>query len=439
MKKHLFLISLMILVCGSVSAQSFLQRLGQKAKEAAQSAISEKVENAAKSGVDKAADILTGKNKSNSNSSSNSSSTAAENQVPDTPELAMSSEDNDFVPGSIVLFEDNLVGEKIGEFPSKWDISEGSVGVNRLGDRTVIKFDNNGGRIMPLMEKDMYSYLPDVFTLEFDIYLQKNQGDVGNMNFELGLMSREEDANTHNGFCAWLELRYSPWATDGYYVSYHCQKPSGDSVDGEAWNEKTHMKPGCFNHIAVSFNKRAFKVYINGFRVVNVPNMLAPKYLQFVYGDVENYPYCVLSNVRLAKGGVDLYDRNASDLTAAAAAVEKSMKESGKFVTNNILFESGKATLKPESMVDIQSVAEYMKKNPNVRFEVQGHCDNQGSDKVNDPLSQKRAEAIVAELVKLGVDEWNLRAVGKGSHEPVADNKTEAGRAQNRRVEFIKK
>jgi len=137
----------------------------------------------------------------------------------------------------------------------------------------------------------------------------------------------------------------------------------------------------------------------------------------------------------LAAGAVDLYDRNKTDLDAVA----KAMEETGKFVTNNILFETGKADLKAESMAEIEKVAAYMKANPSVRFEVQGHCDNQGSDKVNDPLSQKRSEAIVAALVKLGVDEWNLRAVGKGSHEPVADNKTEEGRAKNRRVEFIRK
>ena len=58
---------------------------------------------------------------------------------------------------------------------------------------------------------------------------------------------------------------------------------------------------------------------------------------------------------------------------------------------------------------------------------------------MTDPLSQKRAEAVVKALVSLGCDEFNLRAVGKGSHEPVAPNTTDEGRAKNRRVEFIKK
>ncbi|MBP3844147.1 MAG: OmpA family protein [Prevotella sp.] len=142
-----------------------------------------------------------------------------------------------------------------------------------------------------------------------------------------------------------------------------------------------------------------------------------------------------IRNVVIAKGAVALYDRNEQSMTA----VEKAIAETGKFVTNNILFETGKATLKPESMEEIQKVADYMKKNPQARFEVQGHTDNQGSDKVNDPLSQQRAEAVVKALEGLGCDPFNMRAVGKGSHEPVADNKTEAGRAKNRRVEFIKK
>ena len=58
---------------------------------------------------------------------------------------------------------------------------------------------------------------------------------------------------------------------------------------------------------------------------------------------------------------------------------------------------------------------------------------------MNDPLSQQRAEAVVKALEGLGVDGFNLRAVGKGSKEPVADNSTDEGRAKNRRVVFVKK
>ncbi len=154
---------------------------------------------------------------------------------------------------------------------------------------------------------------------------------------------------------------------------------------------------------------------------------------------VGDYKYSGFTNVVLAAGAKDLYERQTTDLSAAAAAVEKAIAETGKFVTNNILFETGKAALKPESMEEIQRVAEYMKANPSARFEVQGHTDNQGNDNINDKLSQQRAEAVVRALEEQGVDPFNLRPVGKGSHEPVADNKTEEGRAKNRRVEFIKK
>ncbi|MCR5548873.1 MAG: OmpA family protein [Bacteroidales bacterium] len=175
------------------------------------------------------------------------------------------------------------------------------------------------------------------------------------------------------------------------------------------------------------------KIYINGVRLFNIPNMEAPEWFWFWQGG--NYKYRGFTNVVLAKGGVELYEQKTTDMSA----VEKAIAETGKFVTNNILFETGKATLKPESMEEIQKVADYMLKNPTARFEVQGHTDNQGSDKINDPLSQQRAESVVKALEEKGVDPFNLRPVGKGSHEPVADNKTEEGRAKNRRVEFIKK
>ena len=226
-------------------------------------------------------------------------------------------------------------------------------------------------------------------------------------------------------------------------MRYYVRKPGfggdADYIDGEERDlvEKNILKKNAWNHFAISFNKRAMKIYCNGVRIFNIPNMEAPEWFWIYQGG--NYQYRGFTNVVLANGAVELYEQKTTDLSAAAAAVEKAIAETGKFVTNNILFETGKATLKPESMEEIQKVAEYMKANPTARFEVQGHTDHQGSDAINDPLSQQRAEAVVVALEDLGVDPFNLRAVGKGSHEPVADNKTEEGRAQNRRVEFIKK
>ena len=89
--------------------------------------------------------------------------------------------------------------------------------------------------------------------------------------------------------------------------------------------------------------------------------------------------------------------------------------------------------------MEINRIAKLMQDNPGISFEVQGHCDATGSDKVNDPLSQKRAEAIVAALVEQGIASARLTPVGKGSHVPIASNSTDEGRAKNRRVEFIKK
>lgn len=108
-------------------------------------------------------------------------------------------------------------------------------------------------------------------------------------------------------------------------------------------------------------------------------------------------------------------------------------------VTYDITFDVNKADIKEESMAEINRIKTLMEKNPELRYEVQGHTDSTGSPEANQRLSEKRAEAIVSKLVELGVDASRLTAVGKGQYSPVADNATEEGRAQNRRVVFVAK
>ena len=334
---------------------------------------------------------------------------------------------SDFVPGSVVIFEDNLAGEQMGEFPSKWDLIDNNAEVARMNGKMAIKFEHGSDtEITPLIENGNKSYLPEVFTLEMDFFVT----------------GEEDHSSWYKLYGYGLEGNDSEWIWDICFgnntIVYSVRKPnSQDSVEGSASLEDGQKLNG-WNHFALSFNKRALKVYVNDVRVVNIPNAVKPGW--FTLGTEfweEHIDY--ITNVRLANGGVELYQQNATNLSEAARAVEQAIAQTGGFVTNNILFDTGKSTIKPESDAELDRIAEYMKANPTVRFEVQGHTDSQGSDAVNDPLSQQRAEAVVKALEAKGVDGFNLHAVGKGSHVPIASNSTDEGRAKNRRVEFIKK
>jgi OmpA-OmpF porin, OOP family len=104
-----------------------------------------------------------------------------------------------------------------------------------------------------------------------------------------------------------------------------------------------------------------------------------------------------------------------------------------------INFDTGKSTVKPESKTVINQIVEMMKSNPGLTIGVEGHTDNVGDPKSNKTLSEARANAVVAEIVAQGIDVGRLSPSGYGQDKPIADNKTEEGRAKNRRVELVKK
>ena len=416
-------LTLLFAMSTGVSAQGWLGKLKDKAVDAAKKTVEDNVERKTEKAVD---DAMNPGKSSKKGKSTKADDADYENEDADEAPAKQKKQANgeevksDFVPGTAVIFEDNLQGEQMGEFPSKWDLIDNNAEVARMNGKMAIKFEHGSDtRITPLVKGGNKKYLPEVYTLEFDFFVTGKEGSASHYRLHM------KNGNNDDVIYVWLGKDRIGWTVT---------KPNdGGHVDGGVDYESI-IELNDWNHFALSFNKRALKVYVNGKRYINIPNAAPADWFTLETEFWEDH-IDYITNVRLAKGGVALYDRNAQDMSA----VEKAIAETGKFVTNNILFETGKATLKPESMTEIQKVADYMKKNPAVRFEVQGHTDNQGSDAVNDPLSQKRAEAVVKALESLGCDGFNLRAVGKGSHEPIADNKTEAGRAKNRRVEFIKK
>ena len=453
MKKNALLLTAIALTCASANAQSLLERLGQRAKNAAENNVGNKVEQ----GVN---DLLNGKlgkkkdKKDQKQETTQPAQTATSNgtwtcpnpecghagntgnfctecgtkkpageaaaqSAPQNKQVQTAYAKTDFVPGDEVFFADDLENEQMGEFPSRWDAREGNAEVAEIEHVACILLSDRT-ELEPLMEKQD-AYLPDVYTVELDLWIPEtgkgvryNVQSISGVRFDKPgysiLIAKDNDSRN----------RFD--CTVAYLT------PSGESRSTEVYMQTEAggipFQPGAWNHIAISFNKRALKVYANGTRLANIANCQTKA--RFTVAGLHEYGagLYAMTGFRMAQGAVPLYDRLASD---------------GKIVTYAITFDTGKATLKPEADVEIGRIKGIMDQDASLKFEVQGHCDNTGSDAVNDPLSQKRAEAIVARLVELGISADRLTAVGKGSHQPIADNSTDEGRAKNRRVEFVKK
>jgi outer membrane protein OmpA-like peptidoglycan-associated protein len=107
------------------------------------------------------------------------------------------------------------------------------------------------------------------------------------------------------------------------------------------------------------------------------------------------------------------------------------------FDFDRLLFNTGSATLRPESKDQLRDVAAILKAHPNAQVKIGGYTDNVGPSSSNITLSQERADNVRAQLVNMGVAPSRLTAEGYGEQHPVADNSTESGRAMNRRISML--
>ena len=128
----------------------------------------------------------------------------------------------------------------------------------------------------------------------------------------------------------------------------------------------------------------------------------------------------------------------AQEIVANAESFSNDLKDSGHTAIYGIYFDTGQSVIKPESKAAVDEIAKLLKGNPNLRVDIVGHTDNVGERDYNMKLSQERAASVVKELIsKYGIDSRRLAAYGVGPLAPVASNKTEEGRAKNRRVELV--
>ncbi len=160
--------------------------------------------------------------------------------------------------------------------------------------------------------------------------------------------------------------------------------------------------------------------------------------LKVVKGDVE--AWAQISGANNGMYNVTIIEKQLmkQDVAASAESLAGSIKESGKAAVYGIYFDTGKAEIKPESGPAIAEIAKLLKADPKLKLYVVGHTDNVGAFDYNIKLSQARAAAVVSVLVnKNGISGSRLTPFGAGPTSPVASNKTDDGRAKNRRVELV--
>jgi outer membrane protein OmpA-like peptidoglycan-associated protein len=143
---------------------------------------------------------------------------------------------------------------------------------------------------------------------------------------------------------------------------------------------------------------------------------------------------------RIADAEADAADARAAAESARAEAERlrdqvKQTQLGATLVLQDVVFETGRAELKPGAEQRLAPLVRYLNANPNVRVRIDGHADAQGSAAYNQRLSQARAAAVRAQIASAGIDPARIQAFGHGEATPVASNDTAAGRQQNRRVE----
>jgi outer membrane protein OmpA-like peptidoglycan-associated protein len=297
----------------------------------------------------------------------------------------------DFVPGDRVIFFEDLSDTDVGDYPVRWTRKDGGGGqaveVVEKGSRHWLRMagSQRGWSIDYL--RSTFQDLPQKFTLELDAYI-----DSG-----------------------WLQL----YTDRGRQIEVSRDEARSGSA------HSAYAAPKGLKRVSISVNDTYVKIYVNGKRVlVDADGLTRPiKKLGIGFHYPDKDVPLMFTALRLAEGGKDY---------------RKELVSLGRIVTHGITFDSGSDVVKPESGPTLRNILKLLQEDADLRFEVQGHTDSQGSPKVNGPLSERRAAAVRTWLVSQGVDGKRLTATGLGDTKPIDTNDTPEGRANNRRVEFVK-
>lgn len=441
--KIILSISLIFFFTAGVQGQ-FLKNLGKRAERAVERTVENRVDREVSKKTDTALDSILepGNNDSstppvpnptnkggtnmpsgqgipeNENGNSDSGTTVA----PGTAKTIQVYSKFDYVPGDKPLFFDDFSSDFIGDFPSKW---------NTNGGGEVVSINDSGEKWLELISGYNIYFIPDVpnlpeeYTIEFDVMalgLDNKTSSTAFLRVDLSDDNKfKEGANFVHAqipFCL-----YSPV---GITMANHINhKREIYSVVKADLRDEIVDRP----HISIAVNKQRFRLWVNEEKHIDIPRMVPQgavlKALKFHMNNFKDGKERIfISNLKVAEGGMDLRRKLISE---------------GEVSTNGILFDSGSANIQPSSMGVIRQISQVLQEDNAIKLMIIGHTDADGPGDTNLELSQKRAAAVKNALITVyGIADDRLQTEGKGENEPIADNNSPDGKAQNRRVVFKK-
>ncbi len=328
----------------------------------------------------------------------------------------------DFVPGDRVIFQDDFSDTDVGEFPRRWTL-RGPDDSSSKAPVEVVQFDGRRwARYRPSNEdKDVSSSfyirlnigknMPEKFTVEFDAMLPPYDGWLQHPEYRVLLI---------NHGSTFRDYTYRTTKTNVVRIG-SCGASAGST------ELRFERGDGQIHRVAIRVNGTSVKAYLDGEVVANDPEGIVRPVtvigMELAYRTGARVNPLMFTDFRVASGGKEM---------------KAALETDGRIVARGIRFDSGSDVILPSSEATLSAVRALLAEDSSLKFSVEGHTDSQGTPDVNQPLSERRAKAVAGWLVDHGVASGRLTSKGWGVSRPVAGNDTPEGRAENRRVEFVK-
>ena len=326
----------------------------------------------------------------------------------------------DFVPGEKIIVYEDFAQDAVGDFPDKWN-------TNSSGE--VVTLDKLPGHWFMLTKKGIFipefiDSFPENFTMEFDLTCDNLVGSWG-LHTSFVELANKNKIEEWQGANNRLSFHFLPGG-DGNGYSEMDRRKNGE---GEAANRNETKQFADISkpvHIAFWRQKERMRVYLNEEKAWDIPKAILPEAkfnsLIFWVQLTDDKSHFIMSNLRAATGAPDTRNKILTQ---------------NKWVTHGILFDVNSSNIKPQSYGSLKEMANVLKEYPDLKVKIVGHTDNVGKPADNLKLSEARAKSVVDYLAGKGIAIDRLTFKGMGDTKPIADNKTEEGKALNRRTEFV--